>query len=101
MAVPGIMLLLNDSIHCSVLSAGHLGSGLVTLKKASRLLVSKAPGVSMDALVVARMKGGVSSRVGGGPAGIVMIFFSLINATKPLKVSRNDGIRWSGAGCFF
>src|SRR5215467_14532113 len=101
MAVPGIMLLLNDSIHCSVRSAGHLGSGVVTLKNASRALVSNAPGVSMDADVVARMKGGVSSRMGGGPAGMVTIFFSLMKPRRPLNVSRKDCIRWSGAGCFF
>ena len=77
------MLLLNDSIHCSVRSPGHLGSGVVTLKKASRLLVSNAPGVSMEAVVVARINGGVSSKVGGGLSGIVMIFFSAMNVRRP------------------
>src|ERR1035441_2758951 len=47
----------------SAFLAGQLASGSVTLKKASLATFSKGPGVSMEAVVSARMKGGVSSTI--------------------------------------
>src|SRR5207253_11505582 len=45
------------------------GSGSVTLKKASLARCSKGPGMSIEAKVSARMKGGVSSSTGASRLG--------------------------------
>ena len=55
---------LKPSIQLFVFSADHVGSGSVTLKNASVALFSYGPGVSMDAELRARAKGGVSCTVG-------------------------------------
>ena len=60
--------------------------------------VSKGPGGSMEACVVARMKGGVSSRVGSTVLGMVMMWCVLMKAMRTAKVSWNDPRSLSGAG---
>ena len=46
------------------------------MKNAVEECLSYGPGVSIDACVVARIKGGVSSSVGSTVDGMVMIFFA-------------------------
>jgi hypothetical protein len=46
-------------------------------------IVSNGPGVSIDANVVARMNGGVSSRIGCTSDGIVTIFFVANETISP------------------
>ena len=70
----------------------------MTLKYAVVEFFSNGPGESIDACVVARMKGGVSSSIGCTSDGIVMICFSRMNAISPLKRSWKACSSWSGAG---
>ena len=49
--------------------------------------VSKGPGGSMEACVVARMKGGVSSRVGSTLEGMVMMWWVSMKVMRLVKVS--------------
>ena len=82
--VPGIRLMhagRNDRAHVegghvlrNVLAASSLASGSVTLKYAFVECVSNGPGGSIEACVVARMNGGVSSSVGCTSLGIVMMW---------------------------
>ena len=51
--------------YSSVCFASQVFSGSVTLKNASLATFSNGPGVSIDAVVSARMNGGVSSTIGG------------------------------------
>ena len=59
---------------------------------------SKGPGVSMEAKVVARMKGGDSRRIGGTSEGMVMMRLSLMNFVMPAKVLRKDASSSAGGG---
>ena len=65
--------MLNAAMYSDVRCADQLGSGSVTLKYALLEFVSNGPGGSIDACVVARMNGGVSSSVGCTSLGIVMM----------------------------
>ena len=60
--------------------------------------VSKGPGGSMEAEVVARMKGGVSSSVGWTLEGMVMMWWAWMKAMRPAKVSWKAVRSLSGAG---
>ena len=60
-------------MYSFVRSGVHPGLGKVTLKYALAECVSNGPGGSIDACVVARMNGGVSSSVGSTVLGIVMM----------------------------
>ena len=75
------------------------GPGNVTLKNASVATFSYGPGVSIEAVVIARINGGDSPRIGRTVDGIVMMCFAFINAINPPNVSRNDCNNRSGAGC--
>ena len=52
----------------------------------------------MEAKVVARMKGGVSSRVGSTLEGMVMMWWVLMKVMRLAKVSWNASRSLSGAG---
>src|ERR1700722_2979357 len=79
MAVLIIVPLLNSAMSSCVCCLVLCASGTVTLKKAWVDTFSKGPGVSMEAVVVARMKGGVSLRVGRTCEGISTMCFSLMS----------------------
>ena len=70
MTVPTLNECMNPSTCAGVMDS----SGKVTLKYAAVALDSNGPGVSIEAKVVARMKGGVSSTVGRTSEGIVTMW---------------------------
>ena len=72
-----------------VTTTDQSGAGNVTLKKASVALFSYAPGVSMEATVSARSKGGVSSTIGRISDGTVAMFFALMKSRNSLNLLRN------------
>jgi len=67
-------------------SHGGVGQGDVEVGLGGVLLVG--PGVSMLAKVVARMNGGVSSRMGRTSDGMVTILCSLMKLIRLSKVAR-------------
>src|ERR1700730_14350384 len=91
--------MLNAAIKLATSSGESSGAGNVTLKYDSVALVSNGPGVSIEAVVVARANGGVSCRIGFGPCGIVMMYFYRMNVISPSNVPRNVSSNLSGAGC--
>jgi hypothetical protein len=75
----------------------------VTLKNASFATFSNGPGVSIEAVVKARMKGGVSSTIGGTFDGIVItgnyLFVGVGTSTFPaISLTNCTNVMVSGNG---